>query len=61
MAFQDRDTHGAAASTGSSAGWFIAGALVVALIAGGLFYFNGYFTEDDDLSIELSLPKLDAN
>ncbi|MBO0343687.1 hypothetical protein [Roseibium limicola] len=59
MAYQDRETRLVETRKGSSAGWFIAGALVVALIAGAFFYSQGYF-QDDDVSIELTLPNLKA-
>jgi|GEM_PF-1158092 len=59
MAYQDRETRYVEKSSGSSAGWFIAGGLVVALIAGGLLYTNGFFTQDDELSIELNVPNLE--
>ena len=60
MAYQDRETHYVEKSTGSSAGWFIACGLVVALIAGGLLYSNGYFTQDENVSIELKVPDLNV-
>ncbi|WP_417686171.1 hypothetical protein [Roseibium sp.] len=47
-------------TTGFGAGWFIAGALVVALIAGAVLYSQGYFTQDDEISIELNLPNMDT-
>ncbi len=47
-------------TTGFGAGWFIAGALVVALIGGLFLYSNGYFGQDDEISIELSLPDMDT-
>jgi len=59
MAHQDRETHYVEKSSGNGAGWFIAGALVVALIGGGLLYYNGYFTQEDELSIELNVPDLE--
>lgn len=59
MDHQDRETHYVEKSSGSGAGWFIAGALVVALIAVGLLYYNGYFTQEDELSIELNVPDLE--
>ncbi|UES58802.1 hypothetical protein GFK91_26170 [Roseibium aggregatum] len=58
MAYQDRETHYDEKTNGNSAGWFMAGALVVALIAGGLLYANGFFTNDEELSIELNVPNL---
>ncbi|TYC64865.1 hypothetical protein FMN63_20635 [Stappia sp. BW2] len=58
MAYQDRETHYVEKSTRNSAGWFMAGALVVALIAAGLLYANGFFTNDDELSIELNVPNI---
>ena len=45
---------------GLSAGWFVAGALAVALIGGGVYYYRDGFTSNDDkVKIELDLPKLD--
>lgn len=45
----------------SSAGWFVAGGLVVALLAGALLYTEGFFQDDSELSIELNVPNLDAD
>lgn len=42
----------------NSAGWFVAGGLTMALLAGVLLYMEGYFQDDNELSIELSIPKL---
>lgn len=56
MASTDHNTRIVETRKGSGAGWFIAGALVVALIAGGFLYTQGYFHEDDSASIELKLP-----
>ncbi|WP_417669914.1 hypothetical protein [Roseibium sp.] len=47
-------------TTGFGAGWFMAGALVVTLIAGGFLYYQGYFTQDEEISIELNLPNMDT-
>lgn len=58
MAYQDRETHYVEKSTGSGAGWFIAGGLVVALIIGGVLYTNGFFTADEEVSIELKVPDI---
>ena len=59
MAYQDRDTY-VTTTTRSGAGWFIAGAVVVAMIVAGVFYANGYFQDDNEVSIELKLPDVDA-
>ncbi|POF28712.1 hypothetical protein [Roseibium marinum] len=58
MAHQDHETRYVEKRTGGGAGWFIAGGLIVALIIGGLLYTNGYFTDDEDVSIELNVPGL---
>jgi len=45
----------------TSAGWFVAGGLAMALLAGLLLYTEGYFQDDNELSIELNVPNLDAD
>jgi len=60
MAYQDRETRYVEKRTVGGAGWFIAGGLIVALIIGGLLYTNGYFTQDENVSIELKVPDLGA-
>ncbi len=47
-------------SSGSSgAGWFLVGALIVALVGGLWLYSEGYFG-GSDADIEITLPKVDA-
>lgn len=45
---------------GFGAGWFLAGALAVALIGAGVLYSQGYLSDDDEISIELNLPNMDT-
>lgn len=56
MAEHDRETHYVEKSGGSGAGWFIAGALIVALIIGGVLYANGYFGTGGSVNIEMNAP-----
>ncbi|MBD8890562.1 hypothetical protein [Roseibium litorale] len=56
MAYQDRNTYVTPPRGGSSAGWFIAGILVAAMIGGGVLYYNGYFHQEKEVSIELKVP-----
>lgn len=56
MNTRDRDTTVIRSGGASNASWFIAGAIVVALIAGGFFYMNGGFANDDELAIKLEVP-----
>lgn len=57
MAYDDHKSY-EVKSAFSSAGWFVAGGLAMALLAGALLYTEGYFQEENELSIELSVPKL---
>ncbi len=56
MTYQNRDTKVVEKPAMAGAGWFIAGGLVVAAIVAGVLYANGYFAQDDELSIELNVP-----
>ncbi|AXS41328.1 hypothetical protein [Breoghania sp. L-A4] len=56
MENRDRETTVVHSANGSGAGWFIAGALVVALIAGGLFFMNGGISTDRTVDIEVTTP-----
>ncbi|MGE0230925.1 MAG: hypothetical protein AB7O39_13075 [Flavobacteriaceae bacterium] len=48
-------------SSGSGAGWFVAGILVVALIGGAVLFANGYFDGGGkSLTINVDPPKIDA-
>jgi hypothetical protein len=60
MAYDDHKAQDDKAAF-SSAGWFVAGGLAMALIAGALLYTEGYFQEDNELSIELDVPALGAD
>jgi hypothetical protein len=47
-------------SSGSSgAGWFLVGALIVALV-GGVWLYNEGFFGGSDADIEITLPKVDV-
>lgn len=60
MAYQDRGSHMKTAA-GGYAGWFLAGAMLVALIGAAYLYNEGFFEEKDEVSIELSLPNVDID
>ncbi|MCK7613536.1 hypothetical protein [Roseibium sediminicola] len=60
MAYEDHKRY-QDKSAFSSAGWFVAGGLAMALLAGALLYMEGYFQDDNELSIELNVPNLDAD
>jgi hypothetical protein len=47
-------------SGASGAGWFIVGALVVALVGGLWLYSNGYFGNDADINVKIDLPKIET-
>lgn len=57
MAYDDPKRHDDR-SAFTSAGWFVAGGLAMALLAGVLLYSEGYFDDRNELSIELNVPKL---
>lgn len=61
MAYQDRETRIVQKPAASGAGWFIAGALVAVAIVAGVLYANGYFTQSDEVSIELNVPGITSN
>ncbi|TYC51709.1 hypothetical protein FMN50_20790 [Rhodobacterales bacterium] len=61
MAYQDRETRIVEKPAGTGAGWFIAGAIIAAAIIAGVLYANGYFTNDDEVSIELNVPGITSN
>ncbi|MFN3133076.1 hypothetical protein [Roseibium sp.] len=42
---------------GSGPVWFIAGALVTA-IAAGIFFYTQWYAQDDEVSIELTVPSI---
>ncbi|NVK33779.1 MAG: hypothetical protein HWE23_04810 [Rhodobacteraceae bacterium] len=42
----------------ANVGWFVAGGLLIALIGTVYLYNEGFFQEEDEVSIELKLPKL---
>ena len=58
MAYETHRTN--VRSAGASAGWFLAGALLVALIGLGLYTYNGGFANDNKVSIELEVPNVDV-
>ncbi|ADZ69785.1 hypothetical protein [Polymorphum gilvum] len=58
MAIHERGTT--VLSNGTGAGWFIAGALIVALIGGALVLALDVFERGDTLSIELEMPRVDV-
>lgn len=60
MAEHDRETHYVEKSNGGGAAWFIAGALIVAVLIGGLLYANGFFGTGDSVSIEMNAPSTDT-
>lgn len=61
MAYQDRETRIVEKPASSGAGWFVAGALVAVAIVAGVLYSNGYFNNDDEVSIELNVPGITSN
>ena len=45
----------------SGAGWFLVGALIVALVGGLWLYSEGYFGgNDSDIDVKIELPKIDS-
>lgn len=56
----ERDTVVVSGSNGSSAGWFIAGIIVVALAIVGYLAYNGTFSGDSNTTIELKMPEVPA-
>lgn len=46
--------------TGNSGagGWFIATILAVVIIIGGFYLYNGGFSNDKTLDVEITLPKV---
>ncbi len=44
---------------GGKAGWFIAGAIVVAAAIALFLYSDGYFSKKDSLEFKIDLPKVE--
>jgi len=47
------------AAHGGKAGWFIAGAIVVAAAIGLFLYSDGYFSSRDSLELKIDLPNVE--
>lgn len=58
MAYRTHETDGQSNNTRMI--WFLAGALLVALIGLGLYTYNGGFAKDNKVSIELEVPNVDV-
>lgn len=44
---------------GGKAGWFVAGALVIAAAIGGYLYFDGYFDQQKSIELKIDVPNLE--
>ncbi len=44
---------------GGKAGWFVAGALIVAALIGGYLYYDGYFDRQKAIELKIEVPKLE--
>ncbi len=51
-------TDGDVMVTGSRAGWFFAGAFVVAAALGLFLYVDGYFSNNDTLELNTDVPRV---
>lgn len=61
MTNRDRETTVVHTGGSSGAGWFIAGAIVIAAIIAGFFLYGGVFDGGGDkVNIEMQAPKVDT-
>jgi hypothetical protein len=46
---------------GGKAGWFLAGAVVVAAAVALFLYSDGYFSQKDTLELKIDIPKVEID
>lgn len=44
---------------GGKAGWFVAGAVMIAAVIGGYLYYDGYFDQQKSIELKIDVPNLE--